>query len=657
MRPSLTGWIVIGLAGLVSTVPAGAQQSGGADALAEGTAVIAPSRLLAGVRLYSQETIDALVELAAHEAVVETLAGDPRLVSQPEKLGEKLPADLLAALQRLSERPEVVAVAVAYPEELAALRHYVTTLPVGVPARMEQLRDGYQHEAIVAARAWQIALANDPVAFGEYRALLTRFCQEQRAVYTHFPCVQVMDLDYYYAAVPDEAIAEYIIGASDSPALERLLRRYWSEHGLVEQDERLLKREPPPAVETRGATIVAELPAEARAKMYRPLEQPDPASLGLMPVMIQPLADRPAEAARALAMSEHARLWASARRDVSPEQTEQAVAATGDDQAIVVPSTQGEVYVPDFDSSDRYVTPLYNTYSSYSTLPAGGFWYGGLAASTSCGCGLSTCVTCGGGSSSVYFSGRPIWRYGPRACTDLFFYYSHSRGLRCEQGYWTNYGYPYPGGPCDSVLRFNDHRDAGRRRGPVAATPLGRPRLPARITAQVGAGATGIGAIRHYPSAVDQVGLGGYRPPAVRSQVNPPSIRRQNALRPPGRSEIRGPSSNWFRRDVRSSNTGRTSGIDARQPSRIGARQPVRIDSRGSNRITVRRSSTPINRTPRIGPTRSSPSHRTPRIGPTRSSPGNRGGAIRSGGNTPIRRSAAPARPTRTSSTRVVRPR
>jgi hypothetical protein len=279
---------------------------------------ISPSRLLAGLRAYPPDQVRAFFVLAEHPGVLQQLADEPRLFEQPEKVNGVTEAEVEAAIRELQAMPEIVLVAAACPAELQAVRQIYQDAPEGVQQRLQQLQENYRRLAVVVRAAWQGRLADDPVSLGQYRELLTRFCEEQRQVDADFPCVQVTKREYYYACPPDEAILRYAREKCRASPLHRLLEQWWASYapGRIDAGAQGTGRPsgggataPAPLGVVGGEEVVAALPAEQRASMWKEVGAADAEAVGLVPVIMQPLVDQPAEARREYAVAEHARLW------------------------------------------------------------------------------------------------------------------------------------------------------------------------------------------------------------------------------------------------------------------------------------------------------------------------------------------------------------
>lgn len=458
-----------------------AAQSGAAPA-----ASLTPSQLLGGVHRLGDETIAALVRLAQDAELVQELARDPAQL----EVGAALPAELRAAAAVLARTPEVVVAAAAMPEALTALRELYTELPAGAAARVEELRRGYARAEREASQRWQALLESDATAQRAYAEWLTRFSNAQRALNPRFPCVQVMSPGYYGALPPDDAFIAYVLSTGRPPeALDRVLREFWREHAPALRDQRVQQRiwgEAPPA----PARFIAGLAPAERRGMFKPTDQPDPAAIGLAPALLQPKEDQAPEVQRIAAVTEISRLWSEPLRDASSP-----VAA--DTQPSPAPG--GGANIPA--GPRAATTPVSVAGGGAPRVPdfaAPQYALGGVSLSSGAYWGVFPYYT---------YYGRPYSIYHGAA------YWPTSRD--CDQRYFINYGYPYGnrGGfidgryvpPCSPV-------DLGPRGGSAARLPTER------------FSPTGVGVIRHYPSALNAVG-GVRRSSASINRLTTPTYR------------------------------------------------------------------------------------------------------------------------------------
>lgn len=394
---------------------------------------ITPSRILAGVRGYSDQVIDALVRLAPHPQVLERAADDLRPGRQPTSDTSDLPPDLTEAIELLARTPEALMLAAMHPQEVQQLRSLRSVAPDGFALRLAQLRRGYEQADREATWAWQRALENDSVALGEYRDLLTRFCQAQREVYPDFACVHVTDRRYYYACRPTEALVFYASEVDLPPSLFRVLAVWWSEHAPQRVDERLISaRGVVPAVVNVGG-FVYDWPASRRAPMWQPTEVGEGTqALGLVPVVMQPPADQPPAARLALAVAEHVRLWSPPLPILTlcgPDVADRPKADT-EPPAIVI-----EEPIPGPQTAQRDDIVEYGDFPNgalpeYELLRPAGLYYGYSASARYYRDPLYTTYYWPGSvycPSNVYYVGRPYRTGGGRLHVSY-----HARSLRVD---------------------------------------------------------------------------------------------------------------------------------------------------------------------------------------------------------------------------------
>jgi len=305
--------IIIAMAGVIvglspSVLAQGRSDMNNYPGAANAQAAVPASRLAAGVREYPAGVLRALIVLADEPPLVRQLADDPELLDHPDQISPPIDARVRGAIDQLRQMPAILAVAAAHPLELQALKRLYAEAPEGMEQRIQQMRVVYSQAELQAAVAWQRALESDPIAFGEYRDLLTRFCEEQRQSYAEYPCVEVVDRQYYLACVPNEAILDYLDHTDGINALRPLVQRWAGRYSPTQLDDAVLRGEVPRAPGNLERTLAAQ-PTEVRENMWRPAEGQAAATVGLVPVIMQPPADQPPEARYAYAVGEHARLW------------------------------------------------------------------------------------------------------------------------------------------------------------------------------------------------------------------------------------------------------------------------------------------------------------------------------------------------------------
>ncbi|MGD8450556.1 MAG: hypothetical protein PVJ57_01950 [Phycisphaerae bacterium] len=270
---------------------------------------LSPLRLLAGVRAYPDAALRTLLALADRPDLLRQLAEHPELIAQPDQISPPVPMDLQAAIRDMQRFPEAVALAAAYPEELATLRRIYAEAPDGLAARLAELRAAYDAAALDGARAWEQMLSSDPGAAAAYRDAVTRFCRAEIEQYPGFPCVQVTRPEYYYACPPNELLMGYVADSANASGLAALMERWWAEHGSEQVDARVQAMGGRALSYPPAGTCLAGLDVSQRITMWQlpATEQP---SGDLVPIIMQPPADQPLDARLAFAVAEHARLWA-----------------------------------------------------------------------------------------------------------------------------------------------------------------------------------------------------------------------------------------------------------------------------------------------------------------------------------------------------------
>ncbi|MFQ5805596.1 MAG: hypothetical protein ACE5I3_04010 [Phycisphaerae bacterium] len=376
-----------------------------------------PSRILAGLHGYPDQVVDALVRLAETPQELERAAEAVQGGRDPLADSADTPAQLREGLELLARTPEILLLVATHPEELQALRSLWSVAPQGAALRLHQLRDGYAQAAREAALAWQRTLESDPVALGEYRELLTRFCEAERKVAPGFACIRITDRSYYYACPPNEALILFADGEELPRSLWLVLAGWWKAHApqLVDAELARMRVIAPAAVE--AGDFVYDWPAERRAAMWQPVEADErDYALGLVPVILQPPADQPPAAQLARAVMEHARLWSSPMPAVAlhgPD-VESRPASDAEQPVIVIEEPIRGPQTARRDEEVVYGDITYQNRWDY-VLP----WYAGL----SYGYSVTGPYYCGpnyysypgvsvGYPSAVYYSSAPYYSSG-----------------------------------------------------------------------------------------------------------------------------------------------------------------------------------------------------------------------------------------------------
>jgi hypothetical protein len=307
------------------------------EAPALGPPEMTPSRVLAGLRGYADPVVEALAQLAEHPEVLQSAAEAVEAGREPAAEAADVTPALRDALKTLSQTPAALLIAATYPEELQLLHSLQSVAPEGVALRLEQLRRAYEEAGRAAAHDWQWALENDPVALGEYRDLLTQYCEAAREADAAFAYVRVTDRRYYYACPPDEALVFFAEEAGLPRSLYRVLARWWEEHAPQSVDAQVTRTRVPGPDAVDPGDFIYDWPAAERTPLWQTAEAGDgERTLGLVPVILQPPADQPPAARLAWAVSEHARLWTPPMPVIALEGPEAEVGAAPDEEEPVI---------------------------------------------------------------------------------------------------------------------------------------------------------------------------------------------------------------------------------------------------------------------------------------------------------------------------------
>lgn len=593
MRTDLSAIAFRVLCGCMLTTPAFAQANA-----AEAPIDLSPTTLLAAVRDYPPDILDAVIELSRYPSELERLlAGGDATFEGPRQLADAIPqgtpAGFRSAVMRLLNTPELLFIANVRPEEIDALRRLREEAPDGFEVRRRQLQSGYEASAIVAARAWQDVLERDPAALSAYRDLLEKFCENRLKLQPDFVCVDVVKREYYYACVPNDALIAFAF-ESDAPAsLRRALEQWDRSHGSEVTDERVAALRADERIRidlSRGS--IYEIPAAARGEMWRGPGKWGGVSIGRIPVAVQPPEDQPAEARLAFAIAETARLWSLIEEPQGEPGAGPPVAAAEEpiDNGNVVYDDDGDdvVWVDDDDDQvividdDYYDEPptigvtrevvVYD--EPYIPAYSAGFYYSSYVTPYYCG-------------PSGFFSYRS---YGPRTyCSPLVVYggsscfarpasaYGHSGlSLSLYGGNWRA-GFSYGRGVSrysSGAIQFNND---GRRRYYVN---YGYPTRPDRTFYRDRSGRSPT-VIRSSPNAIRAPSRSG----GVRSGT---TIQRSGTSSSRGSTVQRSGSSSSSRGTIQRSGSGSRSGSGVR-PSGSGGSSTVRPKSKSDpNPIVIR---------------------------------------------------------------------
>lgn len=482
-------------------------------------ASVAPSRLLAGLRDYSDDTVTAIFRVAGCPALLDELAAHPERIDRPDAVATPLQPSVREALRALAATPPLLQLLVEQRRDTAALGRLATDAPEGTLLRLEELRRLYARAERDAAAEWERLLRNDPIALGQYRALLTRLCREQRASSPNFAVVQVMDRRYYYACPP----ADFVMGFAAQnapPQLARLIERFVQRFGADALDARVLKRSVAAAPDSGVASpdappLVIEIPIDARREMFKDVALPDVQAVGLIPVVMQPPADQPPGARLAVAIMEQERLWTEP--PVAVARAPQQPAAAGPDQGAApaardtaaADAAQNGATAP----ADNHVTLTGDFVDSWGwNGGGGGWWVGGYPFAVAWGgwpCyGWNSCVT-------------PCWNPCWNPCNGPLYQRGwNGSGGWGSAGAWGTAG-TWPSSPCGPV-GINGWQGGVAATStltpggwPWPGTPCFDPLPPGQQVWSYGNGGlgagrgycdnTGISGQRYYPSAVQQL--------------------------------------------------------------------------------------------------------------------------------------------------------
>ncbi|MGE0478891.1 MAG: hypothetical protein AB7Q17_00340 [Phycisphaerae bacterium] len=311
MRTRLIGSVAICSLVALPAITASAQDaaSGPATAAAATPAPAEVIRLSAGLREYPARALRALLELGDEPRILEQVAAEPSLLEKPEQFNPTITAGQQAALRDLAADPAIIAIAAEQLDALAALTRLHKESPQKLEELVMKLRSAYRDAQLAATSTWDEMLDKDAGMLAAYEELVTRFCREQRKQFEQFPVVQVIDKAYYRAAPPDEVLLEFAREQSVPADLRRAMERWLDEYAPDKLDDWVQVKKRAPSSTRPADKTLAAAPASQRAPMWKPLETAASEDAALLPVMMQPLEDRPGAARFAYAVTEHARLW------------------------------------------------------------------------------------------------------------------------------------------------------------------------------------------------------------------------------------------------------------------------------------------------------------------------------------------------------------
>jgi hypothetical protein len=294
---------------------------------------IPQSRLLAGVRAYPPGVLRALFAVSQNPEVTRQLAQDPQKVMNPQAISPPVSAELQGAIRQLQQTPEIVALAAAYPDEVAKLRQIYESAPEQTEQQLADLRARYDSARLQGDEAWEDMLSQNPAALDEYRNLVTQFTRDQLKQYREFPYIEVKQPQYYYAAPPNELIIAYAQDRKPGAPLDSILNDWWSKYGPDQVDQRILAPSGPNA----SGQSLAALPPQQRAEMWQPASDKSGSANSLLPIIMQPMVDQPPDARAAYAVAENARLWSGPENEQMTQQPPVAAAPKSAPQRRVNP--------------------------------------------------------------------------------------------------------------------------------------------------------------------------------------------------------------------------------------------------------------------------------------------------------------------------------
>ncbi|MCC6359034.1 MAG: hypothetical protein IT450_09835 [Phycisphaerales bacterium] len=423
-------------------------QAAGTPAQPQEAPEVSLMRVLAGVRDFTPDALKSMAVLGEHREWLEMASKAIQAGGKPDLGDPKMPAPVKEALETFADVPELVLLLAARPNELAALRQVVVEAPEGVALRMQQFRADYSYARREGAIAWQRMLQRDPVALGQYREYLTKFCETQQKAIPGFAVVRVTDRDYYLASPPDDAIMTFAHEASPPEALGRIMAEWWDEHGTAAVDEMVVDRSVAPQVSmVQGAVI--DLPAERRQAMWRPADKPAMDTLGLMPVILQPFADQPDQAKVARAVQELARVWSMG--DGAPEDAPPV--AVAEPRAPVVAPEPEPAVMPDIPVEE--LARRADAEGPYTVLEPRYTWPGITTFGLSSYRGFCYTPYSPYISGYSYINGYPYWYSPPPNCGTTYIYYPQCRPT-----------FSYLRDACDTRdgVSFGIHTSSGIRR-------------------------------------------------------------------------------------------------------------------------------------------------------------------------------------------------
>lgn len=398
-----------------------------------------PARVLAGVRDFTPDALQGMAVLADNRDWLEMAAKAIQAGGKPDLGNPDMPAAVKDALQTFSDVPELILLLAARPDELATLRDIQKEAPEGVALKTKQLRADYSYARREGAIAWQRLLQSDPVALGQYREYLTKFCEQQQKITPGFAVVRVTDRDYYLASPPDDAIMTYAHEAGPPEALGKLMARWWDDYGTEAVDDAVAER----SLDARPSVLsgsVIDMPKNRRATMWKPLDEKSIETVGLMPVILQPFEDQPDGAKVATAVQELARVWSlgegapasgpvAGAQEPQPAQAPVAQAPIGQAPVAQAPVAQAPVEAPAAlpEAPIDDLAAQADAYGPYTVLSPRYAWPGITTYGLSSYGGFCYVPYSGYISNYTYVNGYPYWYCPPPNCGTTYMYFPQCR--------------------------------------------------------------------------------------------------------------------------------------------------------------------------------------------------------------------------------------
>jgi len=315
-----------------------------------------------------------MVKISENPAVLQQLAEDPQKVMNPASITPPVSGELQDAIRQIQQVPEVVALAAAFPDEMARLRQLYQSAPQQADELLANLQARYRAARLQGNQAWQQMLAQNPQALEQYQNLVTEFTREQLKQYPQFPYVVVTDPQYYQAAPPNELLLAFAEDRKPPEPLASILNQWWQTYGISAVDQQVFSQA---ALAMPDATFLAALPSQERANMWRAASGFAPSDAPLMPIIMQPLPDQPMDARLAFAVAENARLWGEPALTTQPPVAEAPQMQEGILPQYAEPlEQQPGYYAQPLEQQPGYAEQYpYQQYPAYEQYPAYDYGY------------------------------------------------------------------------------------------------------------------------------------------------------------------------------------------------------------------------------------------------------------------------------------------